>query len=128
MLLLDTCSLLWLAAGSSALSKRAGEAIVLQRSNLWVSAISGLEIGIKYKRKRLGLPLPPRKWVPQVLEHHGIRSLPLDLDVCLRAADLPDIHNDPFDRLIVATALVCGMSIVTPDATLQAYPGVTTVW
>ena len=128
MLLLDTCTLLWLAAGSPDLSQRAKDAIVSQRANLWISAISGLEIGIKYKRKKLGLPLPPSKWVPQVLEHHGIRQLPLDIELCVRAATLPDIHSDPFDRLIIATALECKMSLVTPDAMMQAYPGVDTLW
>jgi PIN domain nuclease of toxin-antitoxin system len=122
-MILDTCALLWLAAGSKKLRRK-----ILKEINeapaVYVSAISGFEIAIKAARGRLRLPLPPREWFGKVIEHHGLAILPLDLAVCVEAAELPPIHDDPCDRFIIATAKLNDLAVVTADARFEEY-GVT---
>jgi PIN domain nuclease of toxin-antitoxin system len=58
---------------------------------------------------------------------HGIEPLPLDEESALHVARLPDLHRDPFDRLIVAQALVGGLVLLSPDEPIRQYP-VRTLW
>src|SRR5438045_2551224 len=99
-MILDTCALLWLASGNRKLS-RATLKQINAAAAVYVSAISGFEISLKTSAGRLGLPHPVETWFEQVTEHHGLTVLPLGLDVCIAAAKLPPIHDDPFDRLII---------------------------
>ena len=119
-LILDTCALLWLAQGGGRLSARARERIEAAPA-VYVSAISGFEIGIKHQKGKLELPARPLDWFAAVLEHHDIQVHPLDLPVCLRATELPAIHADPCDRLIIATAEAQHMPVVTADPVFQQY-------
>jgi PIN domain nuclease of toxin-antitoxin system len=93
-----------------------------------VSAISGFEIGVKCRRGALILPLPAEEWYEAALSGHGLTEIALDGRCAIRAANLPPIHRDPADRIIVATAATHGLTILTPDALIRAYPGVTVVW
>ena len=68
--------------------------------------------------------MPPAQWFEKVAEHHGLTVLPLDLDVCIKAAGLPPIHNDPCDRFIIAAALLNDLAVVTADEQFEKY-GVT---
>lgn len=119
-LILDTCALLWLATGGGPLS-----AGVLERIEaapvVHVSAISGFEIGLKHREGKLILPALPGLWFDSVLHHHGLQVLPLSLAICLEATQLPLVHRDPCDRLIIATAVAHGLTIVTGDAVFQQY-------
>jgi len=103
----------FLASDQRKLPDRAKKAIT--NSPLFVSAISALEIALLSKRQRLRLPVTPEIFVEQALEQHGIQEAPMDRTIALRAAALPDLHNDPFDRIIIATALEYDLSIVTKD-------------
>ncbi len=122
-MILDTCALLWLAAGSKQLSRS-----VLKKINevpiVYVSAISGFEIGLKAANGKLELPLPIEEWLGKITEHHGLTILPLELDVCIAASKLPPVHDDPFDRLIIATAKLNDLAVVTADERFEEY-GVT---
>src|SRR5687768_16099863 len=113
-MVLDTCAVLWLATGGGRLSrptlKRIREAPVL-----YVSAISGFEIALKVSTGVLHLPQSPEAWFLGFAEHHGVLILPLDLHICITAAQLPLIHNDPCDRMIIATAKANDVSVVTVD-------------
>jgi PIN domain nuclease of toxin-antitoxin system len=71
--------------------------------------------------------LPPEAYVSHALKQHGIRELPVTAVVGCLAACPPDIHNDPFDRIIIATARLCGMKIVTRDKVIPTYPEVTVI-
>src|SRR5262245_34883591 len=73
---------------------------------VYVSAISGFEIGIKVQKGKLHLPVPPPDWFAAVIAHHHLEILVLDLAVCLRSTALPAIHADPCDRMIIATAQI----------------------
>lgn len=124
-MILDTCALLWLAQGGGQLSALARKRID-EEPAIYVSAISGFEIGIKHQKGKLELPAQPADWFAAVLDHHDIQVLSLDLVVCLRAAQLPAIHGDPCDRLIIATAEQHRMPVVTGDPVFRQY-GITVV-
>lgn len=124
-MLLDTFALLWLACGSKKLSRAARKKIE-SASAVYVSAISGFEISIKRQKAKLGLPLPTIEWLSQVVEHHGLTLLPLDPETCIRAAELPPIHEDPCDRFIIATARLHDLEVVTVDKRFEQY-GITII-
>jgi PIN domain nuclease of toxin-antitoxin system len=121
--ILDTCALLWLSQGGGVLSKSAREQINAAPA-VYVSAITGFEVGIKHQRGKLVLPAPPGEWFAAVLAHHDIQKLPLDLATCLRATELPPIHGDPCDRMSIATAELHHLPVVTADPVFAQY-GVT---
>jgi len=119
-MLLDTCALLWLVQGGGQLSRETLERIN-QEPVVYVSAITGFEVGMKYAKGRLDLPATPADWFSVVLAHHDLKVLQLDLNICLQSTQLPAVHNDPCDRLIIATALVYNLSIVTTDPVFAKY-------
>lgn len=119
-MILDTCALLWLAAGSKKLARRTLKEIN-ESPAVYVSAISGFEIAIKSARGKLKLPRPPQEWFDRVVEHHGLAVLPLDVAVCIAAAELPPIHDDPCDRFIIATAKLNDLTVVTADERFEKY-------
>ena len=119
-MILDTCALLWLVAGGKKISRATLKEIV-QAPAVYVSAITGFEIAIKAARGKLKLPLPPQEWFEKIIEHHGLAVLPLDLNLCIAAAQLPPIHNDPCDRFIIATARLNDLVVVTTDEQFGKY-------
>lgn len=93
-----------------------------------VSPIIPWEIAIKVKSGTLALPLPPREWVEAVAKRYQLETTAgLDASLLCAAADLPGIHCDSFERVLVATALRQDLVIVTPNR-FPDYPGVKTVW
>ncbi len=128
MLLLDTCTLLWLTSDPGKLSNPARAALRSNVGALYVSAVSGFELAQKTAKGKLVLPLPPAAWVTLALRLHGLRALALDMDAAVGAGALPPLHSDPFDRLLIASALAHRMAMVTPDPAIARYPGLTTLW
>ena len=124
-MILDTCALLWLASGDKKLSRAALKEINAAAA-VYVSAISGFEIAIKVAKGKLKLPSPPQEWFEKIIEHHGLTVLPLELNVCITAAQLPPIHNDPCDRFIIAAAKLHDLTVVTSDEQFGKY-GVTMI-
>ena len=119
-MIMDTCALLWLASGDKKLSRPALKEIN-EASAVYVSAISGFEIAIKAARGKLKLPHPPLEWFEKIVEHHGLDVLSLELNVCIAAAQLPPIHDDPCDRFIIAAAKLNDLSVVTADERFEEY-------
>ena len=120
-LLLDTHAFLWLQTEPERL--REHRAVVEDPdAELLVSAASAWEIAIKHALGRLPLPEPPATYVPTRMQ--AIRATPLAVqhDHALAVASLPLLHRDPFDRLLVAQALVLGVTILTADSILEQYP------
>lgn len=128
MLLLDTHAFIWLASDPARLPPVACEAIRQEAARLFLSSISALEIGLLLKRGRLELPLPPSEFIARALAHHGVHEIPVDHEIALASTALPDLHNDPFDRILVATAHVRDLRLVSKDAQLARYPGARVVW
>lgn len=121
-LLLDTCTFLWLAAASPALSSRARELFADPDNEVYLSAASAWEIAVKHALGRLPLPGSPERFVPDQRRRHGIDALPVDEEAALHIARLPPLHRDPFDRMLVSQAIVHGMAILGPDPLVTQYP------
>ena len=120
-ILMDTCTFLWIACDSPRLSKTAA-AVFLDRNNeRYLSTASAWEIGIKHAAGRLPLPQKPDIFVPKVRNASGIESLEIDEESALHAGRLPGLHSDPFDRMLVAQAIVHGITILTPDQEIEQY-------
>jgi PIN domain nuclease of toxin-antitoxin system len=128
MLLLDTHAFVWLASDPAQLPPTARGAICQEAARLFLSSISALEIGLLIKRGRLELPLSPSEFIARALAHHGIHEIPVDHEIALASTALPDLHNDPFDRILVATAQARNLRLVSKDAQLTRYPGTRVVW
>ncbi len=128
MLLLDTCTLLWLATDQKSLSKKAVTLISMNAGRLYISSITSFEIAIKHNKKRLVLPLMPEEWIPAILKHHGILEIPMDSEIAILSASLPPLHNDPADRIIIATSIINNIPILTPDTMIKKYPEVEIKW
>ncbi len=120
-LLLDTQALLWWKEGSRKLGPRARRVIERDATTVHVSAASAWEIAIKSRSGRLKLAEPLHTWMPTDLERNGFLMLNIAVDHAVAVASLPDHHDDPFDRLLIAQALHEGLMIVTSDAAFEAY-------
>lgn len=128
MVLLDTCALLWLAADQKKLSKKAKQTIEANAGALFVSAITGFELAIKSRNHKLDLPLSPQEWFAQALSFHGIRELPVTSGIAIASVRLPLLHNDPCDRMIIATATEHSMKILTCDQAIIQYKQAKVIW
>jgi len=107
---------------------KARKLIETHPESLALSIVSAWEIALLHKKKRLELPLPPDVFIERALRHHGIEELALQREAVLKAVALPDIHNDPFDRVLVAEAQRGKFKLVTKDSVIPNYPGIKTVW
>jgi len=128
VILLDTCSMLWLAAAQDQLSARARELLRQEGVLLFVSAISAFEIGIKHRKNALTLPLEPEAWYQRALDFHGLHEIPVTGSIACRSTQLPEHHKDPCDRIIVATAQIQELTVLTPDPLIHEYTEVQTDW
>jgi PIN domain nuclease of toxin-antitoxin system len=125
-LLLDTSAVVHLAAGT--LSSTAADALRSGGLAL-LPPVVPWELAIKVKAGKLGLPLPPLDYCVSLARRHRL-TLPregLDAALLCAAADLPLIHRDPFDRILVALAIRERLAVLTPDRTIALYP-VSTIW
>lgn len=127
MILIDTCVLLWLSAEPGKISRAAARALN-ESAPVFVSSISAFEIGLKAARGALTLPKRIDAWFPEFLKDREIESLPVTAEIAAAATLLPPIHNDPFDRIIIATAKVEGLTLLTPDPGIRKYPDLVTAW
>jgi PIN domain nuclease of toxin-antitoxin system len=128
MILLDTCTLLWLASDQNRLSRNAKAAISKHAGELFISSISAFEIALKSRKGNIQLPLPSSEWVLEALKHHGIQELPVDSLISIKSVELPLLHNDPCDRFIIASAIQNSMAIVTCDPLIAQYKDVEVIW
>ncbi len=126
-LLLDTHALLWFLANDARLSHTAKTAIEDPNNERWISPISLLEIAIKARIGKLALAVPFGSMFPADLLANDIHVLPLEIDHIEPMTTLSLHHRDPFDRLLAATALVEGLTLVSADSAFDAY-GVTRLW
>ena len=126
-LLLDTCTFLWLAAEPDRVSRPAAGAFLNPDNERYLSAASIWEIAIKYSLGRMPLPEPPETYIPRIRRESGVLVLPIEEESALHVAKLPRLHADPFDRLLVAQAILHGMTVATPDEAIRQYP-IRTLW
>ena len=126
-LLLDTVTFLDAAFSSKDISKPARDLLMDSDNELYVSVATAWEIAIKYTIGRLVLPQRPDHFVPVHRAKLGAEILPIDEESALHITRLPDIHKDPFDRILICQAIIHGMVLLTPDERISRYP-VRTAW
>ncbi|MBD2522137.1 PIN domain-containing protein [Nostoc sp. FACHB-133] len=115
--LLDTHILLWFLENDSQLSDRVREVITNPVNLIFVSAISAWEISIK---QSLGKLIAPSN-LEEALRFSRLEVLSMTLAHAIKVADLPLHHKDPFDRMLIAQALVEGLTIITVDQKFKFY-------
>jgi PIN domain nuclease of toxin-antitoxin system len=125
ILILDSHALVWSAADPGSLSDRAGEAITDRSNRVLVSAVTAYELEFKRPRDAFLAALPAN--LDDAVRGQAFDWLPISWEHAAQAGRLPRHHRDPFDRLIIAQALVEGAAIVTADRQFRQY-GVATVW
>lgn len=129
MIVLDTHVLLWWAFDPEKLSVEAQRLLAeVERSGGFASSISIWEIGIKVNRRKLELPITAEEFAHRLERGNAIELLPVDTSTWLRSLAIPWSHSDPADRVIVATALMKDVPLLTKDETIRTFPGVNTVW
>lgn len=121
-LLLDTHLLLWAAGQPERLSQAARELIEADENELVFSTASLWEVVIKRGLGRADFHVDPRLLRRGLLDN-GYSELPIGSEHVVAIDTLPSIHKDPFDRVLVAQALVEGITLLTTDATVSRYPG-----
>jgi PIN domain nuclease of toxin-antitoxin system len=127
-LLLDTHAFLWWVTDDPQLSSRARRILGDSSNEVYFSAVSGWEIAIKTRLGRLSLGGDNLEdFVAEQVAANGFQLLPIHLNHALRTYSLPDCHRDPFDRLLIAQALIEELALVTADRKLGDYK-VRIVW
>jgi len=119
--LVDTHLLLWAVASSRRLPKGARSLILDTANEVFYSAASVWEVAIKSALRRRNFKANPTVLV-RALGQSGFSELPVTAAHAARVAGLPAIHRDPFDRLIIAQAMVEDISVISSDDPFDAYP------
>lgn len=125
--LLDTNVLLWLCSDVDVVPEKTVELLATTPDTLFLSAISIWEIAQKHKIGKLPLPISPERLVSQAQERIGFAILSFQESDSYNLARLPSIHRDPFDRMLICQAIEHGLTIVTNDRAIMAYP-IKTLW
>jgi PIN domain nuclease of toxin-antitoxin system len=120
-ILLDTHCFLWMQASPGKLSPAVLAMVQDVDNELLLSAASSWEIAVKFALGKLPLPMPPHEYVPTRMASSGTLGLPVEHVHALQVSRLPLHHRDPFDRLLVAQAMVEGLPILSADPQLAAY-------
>ena len=132
MILLDTHAWIWWVAAPARIPKRATGLVtraVEAGEPILISSISAWEVAMLVDRGRLELTMPVHDWVARSEAAALFRFVPVDNRIVVRAVDLPGFApRDPADRIIVATAVVEGATLVTGDDRLRGYRSVATEW
>ena len=122
MYLLDTCAILWLAMDQEQFSPPQQKAILDSGADLFFSSISALEIARLQQLERIKIPSDSLRWTTQVAKNYRLSEIPVNSAIAAHSILLPQLHKDPCDRLIIATAHVHRIAIVTSDEHIKKYP------
>jgi PIN domain nuclease of toxin-antitoxin system len=127
MYLIDTHTLLWWASNDSRLSARVLELLAEQDNAVFCSAVSVWEVSIKSAKGKLQIPMHPVQFFAKLLEYYNFSTLPILLSHAACLYDLPHLHSDPFDRLLIAQAKEEQLTIITDDSAIKDYD-IKTFW
>ena len=125
-LLLDTHIVLWALLDPGRLRPEVAGRLMDPQVDVVVSAVVAWEVAIKQSLGKLTLPGPAESWLVPAVEAVGFRWLPISALDAVRVRTLPPVHQDPFDRLLIAQAMG-GYTLVTADEVLRGY-GVPVIW
>ncbi|MDB9303739.1 MULTISPECIES: type II toxin-antitoxin system VapC family toxin [Cyanophyceae] len=120
-LLLDTHIFLWFISGDPKLPIHLQNSIRDLNNEVYLSCISVWETTVKYQLGKLPLPESPEIYLPKQRQQHLITSLNLDEQSIAQLVNLPLLHRDPFDRILICQALQHDMTIVSVDSAIRAY-------
>ncbi len=127
-LLLDTCAIIFFVEGTGDLSRDATDSIQAADAEVFVSAVSVGELACAVARGKLKLKQHWRVWWQEALRRNGWSCLPVTAEIVEEAYSLSEpIHRDPVDRILIATARVERLTLVTTDAKILGYPHVATL-
>lgn len=126
-LLIDTHTLIWAMDDPGKLSGPATTALQDPANDLLLSAATIWEMAIKIGQGKLKLSLPYRAWMDKAIADLELTILPVTIEYAEQLASLPTHHKDPFDRLIIAQAMIEKIPVVCDDSIFDAY-GITRVW
>lgn len=93
-----------------------------------IASVSCLEVAWLVRKGRITLPVPINEFFTKAIDDSGLMLLPLTPSIAARSAYLPDIHRDPIDRVIIATALEHDSELATRDGMIARYPDVRVRW
>jgi len=125
--LVDTHVFLWWITDDPRISDRVIEIIEDGRNELYFSSASCWEIAIKSTLGRIELPDRPDSFIATQLHLNRIEPLPIHIRHALNVINLPEIHKDPFDRMLISQAQLENLPIVTNDSVIEKY-GVEVIW
>ena len=126
-LLLDTHIFLWLIDDSKRLSNKFRQEIQNPNNEKFLSVVSVWECVIKYQTGKLIFPSSPKTYLPMQRREHLIKTLNVDENSIAQLINLPSLHKDPFDRLIISQALQHDLVLMTGDRAILAYPKIRVV-
>jgi PIN domain nuclease of toxin-antitoxin system len=126
-LLLDTHAFLWWLAGDEALSPAARKAIATENNTIFVSAVTAWEITTKHRLGRLPHAASLAVDVGAAIADQSFVALPISVRHGQAAGALPGPHRDPFDRMLIAQAMIEKLALVTNERTFDVY-GVARLW
>ncbi|MBS3028848.1 MAG: type II toxin-antitoxin system VapC family toxin [Dolichospermum sp. DET50] len=121
-LLLDTHIFLWLIDNDGRLSDYFCQELKNPNNERFLSVASIWECVIKYQQGKLSFPNSPEIYLPEQRRKHLIKSLVVDENSIAQLINLPSLHRDPFDRLLISQALQHDLIMVTEDRAILAYP------
>jgi PIN domain nuclease of toxin-antitoxin system len=131
MIVLDTHVWVWFVSNPELLSKRAKDSLdaAVEENAVLISSISAWEVALLVARKRLTLTMELSDWIAKSEMLPFVKFIPVDNSVAVKSVNLPQpLHNDPADRIIIATAISSGVPLVTIDEKILNYPHVQTIW
>jgi PIN domain nuclease of toxin-antitoxin system len=120
-ILLDTHAFLWMITDDGRLSNTARQAFMDSENTLFLSAASLWEICVKKSIGKLSLRSDWLQTIQEEIKINAIQWLPIEIPHCAAVAELPFHHRDPFDRMLIAQALVENMRLLSRDSLFSAY-------
>jgi PIN domain nuclease of toxin-antitoxin system len=122
VIILDTHVWLWFINGNLDLFPSNWLNQIESASRVGISPVSCYEIALAHSKGRIKLPSTAQAWFQDSLTSVGIELFPMTEVIAAQAVELSPIHKDPFDRLIIATALVYGSKLASVDSLFDRYP------
>lgn len=120
--LLDTHAFLWWVTDDRRLPPQVRRIMADESNEIFFSVVSAWEIVVKAATGRIALPHPAERFMRRQVAANDFRVLSISLEHALRVGGLPPLHTDPFDRLLVAQALVERLIVLSGDRQVAAYP------
>jgi PIN domain nuclease of toxin-antitoxin system len=120
--LLDTCSFLWLQSEPDRIPSPLLDQLRAPANELFLSAASSWEIAEAWSAGQVTLPEHPSVYIPSRRQISGVEALAVSEEAMLQLANLPVIHNDTVDRILICQAIVEGLTLVSPNPVLRRYP------